>query len=241
MISCRRAIEAGADDFLAKPFDSSELRVRLRAGKRIAELQQTLRFRATHDSLTGVWNHGSITNSLYQEIVRAARESTLVGVLLADLDHFKQVNDTYGHLVGDQVLQQTAERIHSVVRPYDVVGRYGGEEFLIVLPMHKSSASDLSTVAERIRRGVCNLAVETSAGAIPVTVSIGGVSIHPGEQTDVNSLIQLADEALYRAKRLGRDRVELAQRGSAAGTGAGPNPSLVVVPDSNCPLEIQKD
>ena len=108
------AIEAGADDFLAKPFDSSELRVRLRAGKRIAELQQTLRFRATHDSLTGVWNHGSITNSLDQEIVRAARESTLVGVLLADLDHFKQVNDTYGHLVGDQVLQQTAERMHSV-------------------------------------------------------------------------------------------------------------------------------
>ncbi|MEE8349919.1 MAG: diguanylate cyclase [Acidobacteriota bacterium] len=207
------AIEAGADDFLIKPFDPSELQVRLRAGKRIAELQKKLRFRATHDSLTGLWNHESITNCLYQEIVRAARESTLVGVLLADLDHFKQVNDTYGHLVGDQVLQQTAERMHSVVRPYDVVGRYGGEEFMIVLPMNKSSASDLSTVAERVRRGVGNIPVRTSAGEIPITASVGGVLTQLGEHTDVNSLIQQADAALYQAKRSGRDRVEIPHQG----------------------------
>lgn len=136
-----RGLDAGADDYLTKPFDRSELRARLNVGKRLLKLQQELiqareelRFRATHDVLTGVLNRGALLEMLHRELERGARSGTATAVLMLDLDHFKQVNDTYGHLAGDAVLREVARRMMEVVRSYDFIGRYGTEEFLIVLP-----------------------------------------------------------------------------------------------------------
>jgi PleD family two-component response regulator len=127
-------MEAGADDFIAKPFKSNELRVRLRAGRRIVELQNELiaareihRVKSTHDSLTGLLNHEKIMQVLDEELARADRDGNSVAVIMADLDHFKRINDTYGHMAGDAVLRSTAARLLSLKRPYDSIGRFGGE------------------------------------------------------------------------------------------------------------------
>ena len=133
-------LEAGADDYLTKPCHPSELKARLRTGMRILELEDKLvvareemRFKATHDSLTSLWDRGSIFALLKSELSRASRVKGPVSVMICDIDHFKQVNDVHGHLVGDEVLQQVSVRLQELVRPYDGVGRYGGEEFMVVL------------------------------------------------------------------------------------------------------------
>jgi two-component system cell cycle response regulator len=131
-----QAMAAGADDYLMKPFDEAELRARLFAGKRILELQEqlisareSLQFAATHDALTGVWNRTAAIKYLRKEIARSGRENMPMAVLLADIDHFKHINDTFGHLEGDSVLQEVTRRISSELRIYDGFGRYGGEDF----------------------------------------------------------------------------------------------------------------
>src|SRR6202167_5736686 len=134
-----RGLELGADDYLTKPFDSEELRARLLVGERILSLQddliaarEELRFRATHDVLTGIFNRGTVMEALQTELSRQVRDQRPCGVILVDIDHFKQVNDTHGHLIGDEVLQVVTRRMKECVRPYDTLGRYGGEEFLII-------------------------------------------------------------------------------------------------------------
>jgi len=149
-------LKAGADDFLGKPFDPAELRARLFAGKRIVEVhnelirtRERLNYAASHDALTGLWNRGEIMSFLSRELVRGGRERRPTGVILGDIDHFKKVNDRYGHAEGDQVLKKVAEQLRVGLRTYDGVGRYGGEEFLIVLP----GCTAEQPCAERTRSG----------------------------------------------------------------------------------------
>jgi two-component system cell cycle response regulator len=206
-------LNAGADDFLTKPFDVQELEARLRAGRRILELQaaivaarEELRVRATHDPLTGVWNRAALIDFLDREVNRAARERKCLALLIADIDHFKPINDTYGHVLGDEVLCETVKRIRASIRHYDGLGRYGGEEFVIVLP-----GCDLEQgvrLAERIRESVGSHPLRTSTLEVPLTLSLGVTAVEPGDPHEPLSLIELADGALYRAKRAGRNRVE---------------------------------
>ncbi len=198
-------MEAGADDYLSKPFDTQELKVRLRAGKRIIDLEEALRVQATHDALTGVWNHGAIIDMLQLELDRAKREGTSTGTVLVDLDHFKLVNDTYGHLTGDAVLREAAERMTRVLRRSDVLGRYGGEEFLAVLP--GCEATDAQALAERLRLCIACGPAATPMGKVSFTISLGVTTTGIGETMGVAAVLQRADEALYQAKREGRNRV----------------------------------
>ena len=207
-------MEGGADDYLIKPLDPVELRARLRAATRILDLQvqllaaqETLRTKATHDPLTGLWNRPAVMEALERELNRARRYKIAVSVLLGDLDHFKQVNDTYGHDTGDQVLCQTARRMLSAIRGYDTLGRYGGEEFLIVAP--GCDAANGMTLAERIRTRIAAEPILAEHGPLPMTISIG-LAAGDGDGLEALPLIQAADQAMYRAKNAGRNRVEVA-------------------------------
>ena len=200
-----QGMDSGADDYLSKPFEEQELKVRLRAGQRIVDLNEALRTHATRDALTGIWNRRMILEILGREWTRAARDGTSVGVIIADLDHFKHINDTLGHLGGDAVLLEASRRMSSVLRPYDAIGRYGGEEFLIISP--DCDQAGTVTVAERIRQAIEATDIATPTGTVPITVSLG-VAITEGPNIDTDELIKVADAALYRAKRGGRNRVE---------------------------------
>ena len=240
-------MDAGADDYVTKPFNHNELRVRLRAGRRIIELQnelmatrETLQHKASHDSLTGLWNHGEIMGILRQELARAKRREKHLGVIMADLDNFKKVNDGYGHLVGDEVLRAVVQRMQALVRPYDSIGRYGGEEFIMVLPECCRECG--YTLAERVRLSVCDEPIATSEGPIPVSISLGVVSAGGDGLSDEKTVLKAADAALYRAKQSGRNRVELAGEpvtslSEAASPAPNPPPDPFLPPDTNRPPE----
>jgi diguanylate cyclase (GGDEF)-like protein len=215
-------LDAGADDFLRKPFDPVELRARLQAGGRVLEsqarlmeAQSALREQATRDHLTGLWNRGMVLEHLDRELQRAGREAKPLAVVLADLDHFKRWNDTHGHAAGDAVLRGVAERMHAALRAYDFVGRYGGEEFLIVLPGCDGAAA--ARLAERVRARIAAESIAAGATSLAVTASFGVAWTH-GLGCEPAALIRVADEALYRAKAGGRNRVEEV---AEAVTGAG--------------------
>jgi two-component system cell cycle response regulator len=208
-----KGLQAGADDYLTKPCHPAELNARLHTGRRILELEDKLviareemRYKATHDSLTSLWDRGSIFALLKSELSRSTRERTPVSVMICDIDHFKQINDVYGHLVGDEVLQQVSNRIQELVRPYDGVGRYGGEEFLVVLG--GCGSEGLKKRAEELRTGICAIPFQTSIGPVSVSMSVGAITIEDwSRSTPVEPFIKEADSALYRAKTAGRNRV----------------------------------
>ncbi len=208
-------LDAGADDYIVKPFDTHELNVRLRAGKRIVDLQseliaarERLRIEASTDTLTGLSNRNAILKVMHRDALRAQREGTHLAVALLDIDHFKKVNDTFGHKAGDHVLRHVAESMHGLLRPYDALARWGGEEFLLFLP--NCSRADALHVADRLRMAVAASHVPVASNqSVRVTCSLGVAAWEGGlEPLAIEGLIEVADAALYRAKANGRDRVE---------------------------------
>ena len=209
-----------ADDYLTKPCCSAELKARLLTGHRILEREDRLvaareemRFKATHDSLTSLWDRGAIMSLLKNELHRAMRSETPVSVMLCDIDHFKQINDVYGHVAGDTVLQEVASRFMQSVRTYDAVGlygdavgRYGGEEFLLILS--DCDAAQIRQRAENVRESIEKRPFQVNDSELSITVSIGFTTVTKWDKTQsIEGLLDRVDTALYEAKSSGRNRV----------------------------------
>jgi diguanylate cyclase (GGDEF)-like protein/PAS domain S-box-containing protein len=212
-------LESGADDYLIKPFDPAELQARLQTGQRILDLEDKLvrarehmRFRATHDPLTSLFNRGAILDLLTGELTRTAREDGCTTLLMADLDNFKEINDLYGHLVGDEALREVARRLLRYCRSYDYVGRYGGEEFLVVL--NNCDARMMPSRAEEMRAVIESTPIKTQAGPLKLTVSIGALASRGCQLLTAEEALRDVDAALYAAKHAGRNCVRLARPGT---------------------------
>ena len=206
-------LSKGASDYLSKPFNSAELQVRLQVGKRMIEMQdklnttlQELTELASHDALTGLLNRRAIMEALPKEIKRIERLRQALCVGMCDIDHFKQINDTYGHLVGDEVLKEVTKRMQEALRDHDLLGRYGGEEFLVITPVENAKHGIIAY--ERICQTVSALPIEVDELSISITVSCGVTRYSPkNDEKNIAKLIARADAALYQAKDAGRDRV----------------------------------
>ncbi|MEW6284186.1 MAG: diguanylate cyclase [Candidatus Eremiobacterota bacterium] len=208
-----KGLEAGADDVVTLPLRLEELKARLQVGQRIVKHEKKLaterdryRDRALHDPLTDLYNRTAIFDALERELNRAGRERAPVGVVMADVDFFKEINDLHGHLAGDEVLKEVSTRMRRSVRKYDSVGRYGGEEFLLVFPGCDRVRALM--LAERIRKAVSSREVEFDSVQLRVTLSLGVSADEEGNRADALGHVRHADKALYQAKRAGRNRVE---------------------------------
>jgi diguanylate cyclase (GGDEF)-like protein len=204
-------LSAGADDYMTKPVNFMELKARLQTGMRIIELEDKLiasqkktKEFASYDSLTNLWNRASILEFLDEEFEQSLREKKPICSIMVDVDHFKKVNDLYGHLVGDVVLAKIASRLRRSIRRHDKLGRYGGDEILVVLP--HSGLNKLREIAERLRLAVAKKKIKTTSGTLSVTISLGCASSESFPRPSVDSLIRASDRALYKAKGQGRDR-----------------------------------
>lgn len=205
-------LKSGADDFITKPFDPPELKLRLRTGVRILKLQSqleqardTYRHEAESDELTGLWNRRSLQARLELEINETGRTGTPFSLVIVDIDHFKQINDTLGHNVGDAALRHVAKCLKLSTRSGDIIGRYGGDEFVLLLP--DANVVDARQAAERLRLRVASADLRSNGEPYSVSVSVGVAEIQnqPGLTSDL--AVEMADRALYAAKRAGRNRV----------------------------------
>jgi diguanylate cyclase (GGDEF)-like protein len=196
-----RGLELGAVDYITKPFDPAELRARVRAALRTKFLLDLLAKKAMIDGLTGLWNRTYFDQTMAAQLSLARRSGQAVSCILADLDHFKNVNDRFGHLTGDEALRIVAASFLTQCRIEDVVCRYGGEEFAVIVP--NTPAEKASVLAERLRIAVESLALKHRGLPVPITCSFGVADAICG----ADRIIEVADAALYQAKTEGRNRI----------------------------------
>ena len=203
-----KGFDLGAVDYVTKPFDPAELRARVRSALKTKELMDMLTTQAQIDGLTGLHNRRYFDHRLEQELSEAQRYEKPVGLLLLDIDHFKSINDTYGHPKGDQVLSKLAEVLTQTCRGSDIPCRYGGEEFAVILP--ESMADFAYQSGQRLLVEIRQHPELTSILGQPVTVSIGAACAGPGDRITPAALIHNTDQALYASKTSGRNRVTAA-------------------------------
>lgn len=199
-----RGLAAGIDDYMTKPASLVELKIRLKNGERILQLEDNRINLASFDGLTLVWNRSKILEFFEEELERGRRDGRPTGIIMADIDNFKAVNDTYGHFIGDKVLVEVTTRLKNSIRRYDKIGRFGGDEILIVLSNCRQD--QLEQITDRLRQSVCIKEVKTKAGPIKTSVSLGAISSEAAPHATSSYLLQASDKALYKAKREGRNK-----------------------------------
>lgn len=197
-------LSAGADDYITKPFSFLELKVRIQNGARIIKVEDNQIELASYESLTKAWNRKKIFEFFKEELTRGRRENRPTGLIIVDVDRFKNVNDTYGHFIGDEVLIEVTSRLNKCIRGYDKLGRYGGDELIVVLP--NCGLTHVKNIAERLRLSVCQKKIKTKKGPLKITISLGGTSSDIFPKASADELIQASDKALYSAKNKGRNR-----------------------------------
>jgi diguanylate cyclase (GGDEF)-like protein len=204
-----QGLSIGADDYMTKPYSFVELKYRVQNGERIIKNEDKRIRLASLDNLTKLWNRNKIFDVLDTELKIGERENTPTGVVMIDIDHFKRINDSYGHLIGDEVLVQVADRLKNAIRPYDRIGRYGGDEILVVLP--NCGNQEAENIAKRLYNSVANEKIPTKVGSLKINISIGCASNEKSLQVSKMELIQASDNALLSAKKKGRDRIILSK------------------------------
>jgi len=204
-----QGLSTGADDYMTKPYSFVELKYRVQNGERIIKNEDKRIRLASLDNLTKLWNRNKVFDFLDTELKRGERENTPTGVVMIDIDHFKRINDRYGHLIGDAVLVEVADRLKNAIRPYDRIGRYGGDEILIVLP--NCTNKEAKNIAKRLYDSVANEKIPTKVGSLRINISIGCASNEKFLQVSKMELIQASDNALLLAKKKGRDRIILSK------------------------------
>jgi two-component system cell cycle response regulator len=204
-------LKVGANDYISKPFDNAELKARLQVGKRMLGLQaelnrakEAMAFQANYDELTELMNRRAVMKAMTNEIERSKRNLQPLYICMCDVDRFKNINDTHGHLAGDSVLKEIAQRFNNSLRPYDLCGRYGGEEFLIILNSKEDHVHDLF---ERIRQAIADKPFIYEDTVLHITISCG-VTLYkpPTDERNTTQILIDADTALYEAKNNGRNR-----------------------------------